>query len=279
MWTWKVGQSPIEFTSRAVDPRALRQLREERHWTQDRLAEASGVSQRQIARIESGGVAAPRTLTLQRIADALEVDMQRLFQRNDPASGTLDASADTHVPAEMYLPYDLLQIRYGIGMGEVVRLAPFLFALLAELSATWRKTLLREVDVYLRRIGEFSEENGHTYFSAMQSHWREAVAEAEESLSQPMLHDSLSAPDGGVNPFRDYMLHLAKQIDQPDVVRLEDAAGFSVCDRELQRITGGNQKAARALQSGRVRIADIPSELMADHALEARVSWLSHQDF
>ncbi|MCY4040516.1 MAG: hypothetical protein OXF72_04575 [Gammaproteobacteria bacterium] len=140
--------------------------------------------------------------------------------------------------------------------------------LLIEISLSWRKTLLREMDVHLGRIRECSEENGHACFHLTQSQGRNSMVKAEESVAQPTLRH---ASEGTVSPFRDYLLHLASRIDQPDIVRLEDIAPngdavVSVCDGELQRLTGGSREVAEALQSERVRIIDTPAELMAERA-------------
>ena len=55
----------------------IRQLREERGWSQERLAEKSGVSARQVHRIEAGSSPQPRTL--RKLAKALGTDVTRLL--------------------------------------------------------------------------------------------------------------------------------------------------------------------------------------------------------
>ncbi len=58
-------------------------LRRERGWTQERLAEASGVAVRTVQRLESGNDASLETLSA--IARALEVPVRELFAQEDPA--------------------------------------------------------------------------------------------------------------------------------------------------------------------------------------------------
>ncbi len=268
-----------------IDPRALRRLREEKHWTQDALAEASGVSQRQIARIESSRVSTPRAITMRRLADALQVEVHEMgaadHARDAESGGHRYRPSETKVPEDMYFFYDLLWLRYGIGMREVVRLAPLMFTLLAELSFEWRKALLHEVDIHLRRVGTIGAEEGHTYFGALQAQWSDRVAEEEELVAKRDLLSSAWGQDGNSNPFRDYLLHLCGQVGKPEVVRMEDFAGeghtitrFKLCEAEWERITGGISEAAQAIATGRLRITEIPAELMAEDALEERVAWL-----
>ncbi|MCM3505493.1 MULTISPECIES: helix-turn-helix domain-containing protein [unclassified Curtobacterium] len=58
-------------------------LRRERGWTQERLAEASGVAVRTVQRLEGGNDASLETLSA--IARALEVPVRELFAQDDPA--------------------------------------------------------------------------------------------------------------------------------------------------------------------------------------------------
>ena len=64
--------TPGSAATLPADVARLRTLRRRRGWTQDQLAEASGVGSATIARIEGGG-AVPRVSTMTRIAQALGV--------------------------------------------------------------------------------------------------------------------------------------------------------------------------------------------------------------
>lgn len=61
----------------------ITELRRERGWTQERLAEASGVAVRTIQRLESGSDASLETLSM--IAKALQVPVRELFGTVDHA--------------------------------------------------------------------------------------------------------------------------------------------------------------------------------------------------
>ncbi len=54
--------------------KSVRELREQRGWTQTRLAEAAGMTQPAIARFEAGGTV-PTIPVLERVAHALNVDL------------------------------------------------------------------------------------------------------------------------------------------------------------------------------------------------------------
>jgi transcriptional regulator with XRE-family HTH domain len=54
--------------------RAVRELREGRGWSQSRLAQAAGMTQSAIARLEGGGTV-PTLTVLTRIANALDAEL------------------------------------------------------------------------------------------------------------------------------------------------------------------------------------------------------------
>jgi ribosome-binding protein aMBF1 (putative translation factor) len=65
--------------------RAVRELREQRGWSQTRLARAAGMTQSAMARFEAGGTV-PTLTVLERIASALDVALDvRFTPRADAA--------------------------------------------------------------------------------------------------------------------------------------------------------------------------------------------------
>ncbi|TDO49190.1 helix-turn-helix protein [Kribbella sp. VKM Ac-2527] len=64
---------------------AVRQMREERGWTQSRLADAAGMTQSALARFEAGGTV-PTLPLLERIAHALQTHLVVKFDRGDSAA-------------------------------------------------------------------------------------------------------------------------------------------------------------------------------------------------
>lgn len=62
----------------------INQIRKEKAWSQEDLAERSGLSVRTIQRIENNG-SKPRPFTLQTLAKALEVEVSRLLKQEEKA--------------------------------------------------------------------------------------------------------------------------------------------------------------------------------------------------
>ncbi|MFN8192801.1 MAG: XRE family transcriptional regulator [Nocardioidaceae bacterium] len=71
----------------------VRQERQARHWTLDRLADAAGVSRRMLVNVEQG-VTNPSVGTLLRISDALGVGLPALVEPPERAEVTVTRSGD-----------------------------------------------------------------------------------------------------------------------------------------------------------------------------------------
>lgn len=65
--------------------RSVRALREERGWSQTRLAEAAGMTQSAVARFEAGGTV-PSLPVLERLAHALDADLVVRLTPRTPAA-------------------------------------------------------------------------------------------------------------------------------------------------------------------------------------------------
>ncbi|MGH3322637.1 MAG: helix-turn-helix domain-containing protein [Streptosporangiaceae bacterium] len=65
--------------------RAVRELREERGWSQTRLADEAGMTQSAVARFEAGGTV-PSLLVLERLAHALDADLVVRLAPRSPAA-------------------------------------------------------------------------------------------------------------------------------------------------------------------------------------------------
>ncbi|MBP2350248.1 ribosome-binding protein aMBF1 (putative translation factor) [Kribbella aluminosa] len=64
---------------------AVRTMREERGWTQTRLADAAGMTQSALARFEAGGTV-PTLVVLERIAHAFHAQLVVRFDETTPAA-------------------------------------------------------------------------------------------------------------------------------------------------------------------------------------------------
>lgn len=93
-------------------------LRTQRGWTQERLAETSGITVRTVQRLEAGNDASLDTLT--RVAKALEVQVRDLFTTVDKsdygrAVTALHARAARQQQRRDTITYGLEALYYGIG--------------------------------------------------------------------------------------------------------------------------------------------------------------------
>lgn len=59
----------------------LKELRKERNWTQQKLAEKAGLSFNAITKIEQGAAEHPTLKTLLKLADAFEIGLDELVGR------------------------------------------------------------------------------------------------------------------------------------------------------------------------------------------------------
>lgn len=96
----------------------IAELRTQRGWTQERLAEASGVTARTVQRLEAGSDASLDTLS--RIAKALEVQVRELFRTVGDADyaravSALDARATRQQERRDTLTDGLRALYYGVG--------------------------------------------------------------------------------------------------------------------------------------------------------------------
>lgn len=136
-----------EVTIVAFDPSLLKRLRSERRYSRERLSELSGISLRQIARLEqpSSRETTPRQRTLARLEEALNLHAGTLMGDREPPApisqkpdgGKVRISAD--LPMQYRSAFDLVYRKYDITQEELLFLAPLLFTLAAEASLDWRK--------------------------------------------------------------------------------------------------------------------------------------------
>lgn len=94
-----------------VKAQSIRDLRQTRGWTQQHLADASGISLRTVQRVEKLGVASPETLL--GLCAVLEVDHSTLLASNK--EGTRDWK-QVLIPAAIALAF-ALGVLLGRGLG------------------------------------------------------------------------------------------------------------------------------------------------------------------
>lgn len=139
----------------------VKQLRDERGWTQDDLAKRAGLNKQSISRIENGESRGARQETIDLLCKAFEVDRVALTGKpSNPPAPEGDSSDPYGTASQLNLRIDnaarnalvLIARRYGIQLSEIVEIAPFLFFLAAERSLQWRRERLNETDNAIREV-------------------------------------------------------------------------------------------------------------------------------
>ena len=267
----------------------IRLLRKKRGMTRADLARKTGFSERHLARIEAGEVDVSRQDQKERLAKALRIGIADLSGDTDYI-GRLrqtEPGTDAGVPisatvsTQTRLAYALLRERYGWSAGEIIGLAPVLFALLAEGSLERRRRRLAQI----RKAHDEVDEALKDYLSILP---RQCGVE-EASIDRCDLRAADVEEDGDPtsafrnqrdeDPFVAYLIELANQFlpdDEPAYLRGERRLLARVCRAELHRWTGDSERARWALEYGEVNLSDIPDDLLlfTEEAPEKRIAWL-----
>ena len=275
-----------------IDPERLRILRGRKRLSRSQLARKSHVSQRQIQRIEDPSVSngSVREQTLARLASALNVEREVLTgaapmpKDSMPKRDTERVQTGVAVSLEVHLAYSLVKRRYGVTATDIINMAPLFFVLLAEGSLAWRREKLAELEEAADRMTQIGTNTPHLGYANCAYRIEESTPAERQSIEKPDLFGRDLSEDlynfGGdsfqTNPFANYLTELADDLDNVDVDASvgEDFPGYKVCGGDLRAITGDSWVAKTALESGYVRLADVPQELMADDATAARRMWL-----
>ena len=293
-----------------IDSERLRTLREQKGLSRLKLAERSGISERTIQRLENEPHRSQKSQghTLNNLAKALGVKEKPgvltgdLPLPNSDKAPTGDDSDRVQMGAQVApktrLAYDLIKRRYGVSATEIINMAPLFFALLAEGSLAWRRKKLEEAEDAINRLDQMRDEVGYWIFltattvagnaSEPEKH---SIAEAD-IFGEHLLDSPFGLPNAPfdplkVNPFVHYLRKLASEPTISEVVYVDKGdlnfrsqykfPDYEVCTEELDYISQGSSKARRTLETGHVRLSEIPEELMAEDAGERRIKWLENK--
>ena len=287
-------------------PDRLRELRKAKNLSRKRLNELSKVSVRTIQRLEdpAPGNATPRGTTVDRLAKALQVDpgvltgelpLPRAGDAPVPKPRRIQIGAE--IAPKARLAYDLVKRRYGVSATEIINMAPLCFVLLAEGSLARRREKLEEAREAIGRLDEMEADIGHSIFSGAATVALNADMVEDESIAKADLFgEHLFGDSQGTfvdepfdpsieNPLASHLRRLAADLDRPGVVKVERGGlsygapwsrfpDYDLCDDELDSVTNGSAEAKRALETGHVRLSEIPGDLNEVEAGEKRAAWL-----
>ena len=247
----------------------LKQTREHHGLSRAQLAAKCRVSDRQIARIESGETKNPHQHTRTELARALqELTKDEPSERAEAAPPEVSETATVggkFLP-ELRLAFDLVQHRYGWNEQRLIALAPLMFVLLAERCIVWQEQRLADLQVQLGCLDE------------LLSRRLRRIVRQDETLRPVDVRHQHGLPQHFRATFGEFLSTLAADIPigraEPVLTNRWSGPQGRICDEDLRRITGGSSEAQWALAYGDVVLDDIPEELMSDEATPERARWL-----
>ncbi len=216
----------------SIDSKRLRDLRKRKKLSQRKLAKISGVSERQIGRVETSGKDVPVfPNTVMKLASALGVDAETLLDDPTtldplPVPPSQDVQLSIKISSQVRLAYDLVKHRYGPSQKDIINLAPLLFVLLAEGSLSWRRQWLEEAKAAMERLEQLTSEREMFNSEELDLEWEESFEAEQESIKKnELLGDEILSGKGYWDPFDDmetpfldYVTSLGKELNMPLMV-------------------------------------------------------------
>lgn len=278
-----------------IHPKTLRALREKAGFQQKDLADAAGLSAKQISRLESlekgDQLNRCNAGTLKKLVKALnlkdEGELARPPQDTEPESLGLKR-AYVLLSERDRTHYRFLEARYGVQAGAILRAAPILFAALAEISLAERKRKLEALEVALSSAEYDAVPHLADILTGL------ARAEAGIYLERASIEacdiSGSTIPDeewsehysGSGDLFLDFIASTLRAL-APNILGPEDELvsgpmmnGISadLFGPELKRLSGGDGLARLAIERGDVGPKDIPDDLLSEDNRAARIAWL-----
>ena len=276
-----------------IDPERLHTLRQKKGLSRPQLAKQSGITERTIQRLEKKPQPFQKK-TLNRLAKALRVEPEVLtgelpLPEPDKAPDPERVQIGAQVAPKVRLAYDLIKRRYGVSATEIINMAPLFFALLAEGCLAWRREKLKELKEGIDRLEQIDGFwHGRQGLPFAVTPVPEAIEAEEDSIAKAdlfgeylldrMTYDLDPSTD---NPFASYLRKLKAELGITGVVDVDSGdlmfvkfPDYDICHDELDHIANGSEYAKKALETGQVRLSEIPEHLMAKDAGGTRAGWL-----
>ena len=261
----------------------LKRLRTLRGLTRAGLARASRVSERQISRLEAGGISAPHGVTLKRLAKGLGIDPSDLTGENAMPAGivrTITGGEETsyqlnvRVDAAVRNAFELVARRYKVSVSKIAQLAPLLFVIVGEKSLQHRRKKLEEFEAALDQLAEPGFP--HMLLSSFRDNDLADYIEREAasvSACDIFGNREFSDWDYTYRPLEDYLKAvIAGQDDTVNIGELgPTSTEYRVCQTEALELAAGDRDAAEWLLTGQVPIHRMPRGLKTN---VERLAWV-----
>lgn len=274
----------------SINAEKLHHLMKVKSVTKANLARLSGINDRTIRRILKGESEKNNRATTTHISQALGVAPEDLAQPPSPA----DLRQEQDQNASFYrhaftlsggerLNFDLVQHRYGVSTQDILKAAPALFALVAEMSLAKRRAdleaaraALPPVPAHLKNAATVATYRLEDVLNA------EAASIAAADIFGRKLEANLKDHDMEADfrygtPFAAFLWESA-QAANPDA--FSDLFGQNdlphrLFPADLDTLTGDDRAAEMALTRGRTRIQAIPADLLAQDRTADRITFLA----
>lgn len=225
-------ENDIAGNTPRINPKSLKAIRlgkklSGKKLSRKNLAKQSGVSERQIKRIEDSDTdVTVRPSTLTKLAGALGVDAEILADTPEqleslPVLPTQDVQLSTKVDSQVRLAYDLVKHRYGASQKDIINLAPLLYVLLAEGSLARRRQWVEKAEAAMKTLEQVVDEREYLRTEEMEK----SIAVERKSIED---HDHLGYSvetrggwinmDDDDNLFTEYLLKLSKELNMSGLI-------------------------------------------------------------
>lgn len=274
----------------AINPKTLVELRHRCRFTQQYLADRAKISKRTIARLEAGETeAGNRNHTIRSLARALKVEPDVLLappsDDDDNDFGMEMQRVMTFVTSGTWLDYQMVEDRYGVSVDSLVFAAPWMFALLAEMSLSDRREKLIAARTHITRLRESMAshlaEAPDPFFDVSARLDAEEASVVDDDVFGQKLPNVEEWPEPEDVPFTAFLATQATNLKSPDLVLTQldtqlcdPLPVWSIHSAWLNDVSGGDLVAAHALRAGLVRVSEIPAELRDEGRQAERVAFL-----
>ena len=275
----------------------LKQLREKFNLTQAQLGEKARVSQKTISNLETGHenkkIHTANMRTTNFLAKTLMSEKSELSGEKPISKKPKSKEVSIRLSPKVELNYDLVAKNYGITKQDIFDVAPLLFFVAAERSLDKQ---ISDLELELEKLRELAiqteNEVEQETVDDLESRY---YAHANKDIFEKS-HISEIAMAGGFknNPFTNF---LGKEVSNPrfkSEIDFSDEYGwlfhgyvhytfndqipdYQVCKGLLSELTLNSKIAKNALQSGEIKITDIPNELFGDGKAMDRVNWIERE--
>ncbi len=278
----------------AINVESLKLILAEKGMSQKALSDAFRISSKTISRILAGEERNSNKKTTERIAKAIGVKPEELAaspadKKRRELNARLRAYLSTRTIVDLdgltNIHFDLVSSRYGITTQALIKAAPLLYTILAEMSLSDRRKRLADFQNALSSAAGFSLNHLGSGI-AIADYKMERLLDKEEAsidaadLAGATINGEDEAEDWWVEDdlFVGFLDRLARDTNT-DLIEIEGGTSsnleYSILRDDLSRITGASHFADEALRLGRVRLRDIPDNLLGHDKASERAEWLA----